>query len=151
MITDKKVRVRRTNTHIEFSCTYPAEARSGLKGETTGVIRVARIFHPVRGEETQIEIEVGRTFPNSRSDRKKETRHDSMTAHLNAPPVLAEQMACAVLGTVWAPPTAKQVGSLNTAINQYNPRKYEQWTEKERAIAMEAFEAGRQYEASLKP
>lgn len=153
-MSDKGVRIHRTNMHTEFSTRYKGETRAGNKGDIIGAVRIVRVFHPVRGEETQLEIEAGRDMPVStvRSDRQKTTRIDRSLARMALSPQVAEQMSCALLGLVWKPPTEKPNGmspSLNIAMNEYTPRHYDQMTDNEKRISREAFAAGYDYRESL--
>jgi len=155
-MSDNGVRIHRSNLHTEFATRYKGESRAGTKGDIIGALRIVRVFHPVRGEETQLEIEAGRDMPvgTARGDRKKTTRVDRSLARMSLSPQLAEQMACALLGQVWKPPAEKPNGmspSLNVAMNEYTPRHYDQMTENEKRISREAFAAGYDYRESLIP
>lgn len=150
------VRVRRTNMFTEFACFYESATKTGTKTEAFAIIRVQRIFHPVRGEEVQIELEAGQIYrQKSARDDKKVKRTDRHIGQMTAPPHIGEQIACAVMGKMWAPPADAKPGTpvaiLMQEANEYTQRNYEKLSEREAMLVRNAFQGGYDYRDSLGP
>lgn len=88
------IRVTRNNSSTEFSMAYQDGERV-----RTCYLRLVRIFHPVRGEEVQIEIEAGRRFSvrDARSKRQT-TRGDKMIAQMHLSPIVTDELIAVLQG-----------------------------------------------------
>ena len=74
---------------------------------------------------------------------KRKTYHGSLTLL----PAQAADLATPLMGNWRPPPSAVHVSTLSA----YLPKSYDAMTDREKGIALEAFEAGRAYQEGLKP
>lgn len=137
------IRVHRANNHVEFKSEY--QDGPALREI---VLRIARIFHPVRGEEVQLEVIAGRTIKIRGRDGK---RYDMRKGKLDLTPDIADQMVCAITGKPYVPAPIRGTSvGLNATLNTYAPHEYDTLDEPTRRRMVDAFNAGRDYERSLK-
>lgn len=121
------MRVTRDNNYTTFRQTTPREIIS---------MAVRRVFHPVRGEEIQLEFEVS----HRKSVRTVVTRASATMA-----PLEAHEFA-KILQGYYRPPQQAIRADIE---NVYEPKGYAVMTAEQKVMVRAAFEAGRDYERSL--
>lgn len=93
--------VRRTDQHTEFVMRYQSSTlnrdREEAVSDNNVILRVRRVFHPVRGEEVQVDLEVGRTL-QIKGRRDGATRYDARHGTLIFPPDLADDLIATIQG-----------------------------------------------------
>ncbi len=131
------MRVRRDHHFTHFSDT-------GVAGSAT--VSMRRVFHPTRGEEVQLELEIQKKHNGAAASRTITTR-----ASLTLTVAEAEEFTRTMRGGK-DPMKVLAVGPIRSeASNEYTPPGYDKLTPRERALVRDAFEAGRCYEGSLVP
>jgi hypothetical protein len=63
--------------------------------ERIAILRVLRVYHPVRGEEVQLELEALRSYPvaNGKGTKRQMTRRtDGHAARMNLSPILVDEL-----------------------------------------------------------
>lgn len=119
--------VTKDNNYTHFRMALPKERI---------VLSMRRIFHPVRGDEVQIEILI---------ERDGKVRTTTTRASVTMKPADAWEFSRLLVGSFRPPPDAIRTDLPNI----YNPPTYDKMDAAMKRAVRLAFDAGRDYERSL--